>query len=93
MYLELEALLSTTNSFDIVGCSETWLNENSHLGSLNLSDYNLMVKNRVHSIGGGVCLYVNSKYTANVCEDLSVNDGHSDSLFIEINAVKGKKNL
>lgn len=85
---ELEALLSTSNPFDIVGCSETWLHENSHLGCLNIGDYNLMVKNRVHSSGGGVCLYVNAKYTANVCEDLTINDGYSDSLFIEIKTSK-----
>ena len=93
-HTELDSLLSTTNhSFDIVGCSETWLNENSHLDSLNIGGYNLMVKNRTYSVGGGVCLYVKSKYCVNVCENLTVNDGYSDSLFIEMNTIYAKKRI
>lgn len=91
-HMELESLLSTANHcFDIVGCSETWLNKISHLESLNISGYNLIIKNRTGTVGGGVCLYINSKYGVNVCEDLTVNDGFSDSLFIEINTENAKK--
>ena len=52
-----------------------------------------MVKNITYSVGGGVCLYVKSKYCVNVCENLTVNDGYSDSLFIEMNTIYAKKRI
>ena len=36
-------------------------------------------------------MYVKSKYCVNVCADLTVNDGHSDSLFVEMNTINAKK--
>lgn len=82
---ELVSLLTITNyGFDVVGCSETWLNERSHIDSLNIEGYQFFNKNRSHKIGGGVCLYVKSKLNASVCEDLNIDDGVSDSLFTEI---------
>lgn len=38
-----------------------------------------------------MCAYVNTKFDVNVCDDLTVNDGHSDSLFVELNTTDGKK--
>ena len=81
----------TDHGFDVVGCSETWLNERSHIESLNIEGYRLINKNRSDKIGGGVCFYVRSKLNAIVCEDLIIDDGLSDSLFIEIKTSNTKK--
>lgn len=84
------SLLSNTKCcFNIIGCSETWLNDKSYIDALNLEDYKLYHKDRFGRSGGGVCLYVRSNMHADVC-DLAVNDNHIDSLFIEIKNDKGK---
>lgn len=62
------------------------------MDTLNLDDYKLYNRNRLGRPGGGVCLYVDSGHSVNICDDLIIEDGHSDSLFIEIN-VKNGKNL
>lgn len=84
-YDELISLLSITDcGFDVVGCSETWLKESSHLDSLSIDGYTLFNKNRLNRSGGGVCLYINSNLTATICEDLAIGDDHSDSLFLQL---------
>ena len=59
--------------------------------SLNIEGYRLINKTRSDQIGGGVCFYVRSKLNAIVCEDLIIDDGLSDSLFIEIKTSNTKK--
>ena len=91
-HAELDSLLTKANyTFDIVACSETWLSDQSYNNILNINGYNLLVKNRSFSSGGGVCLYVKSNLSVNICDDLVLDDGFSDSLFIEINTMNAKK--
>jgi len=45
----------------------------------------LVIKNRPGHTGGGVCFYVHSRDHMSVCDDIVLDDNHSDSLFIEIN--------
>lgn len=55
---------------------------------LNLDGYKLYNRKRLDRTGGGVCLYIDSGHTVNICDDLIIEDGHTDSLFIEINVNK-----
>ena len=90
-YDDLAALLTTTGcKFDIIGCSETWLNDMSYIDLFNLKGYKLFHKNRIRKLGGGVCLYVNSRLQANVNANVDLDDP-SDSLFIDIELQNGKK--
>ena len=84
-YDDLTSLLTTTGcSFDIIGCSESWLNDYSCVDLFNLDGYTLHLKNRPNRRGGGVCLYVKNSLFVKVC-DFDIDDDHSESLFIEIN--------
>ena len=45
---ELVSLLSATGcNFDIIGISETWLNDRSYIDTLNIEGYKLFYENRV----------------------------------------------
>uniref|UniRef100_A0A6Q2ZN45 Reverse transcriptase domain-containing protein n=1 Tax=Esox lucius TaxID=8010 RepID=A0A6Q2ZN45_ESOLU len=70
--------------FDVIACSETWLNEFSNADLLNLDGYNLHIKNRPNRIGGGVCLYIKSTLKVKKI-DFFLEDDYCESLFIEIN--------
>lgn len=84
---DLVALLASTGkSFDIIGCSETWMSEQTLLDIYKIDGYSLHCVNRQGRIGGGVCLYVNSHYSVKECHDLTVDDDHTDSLFLEVMA-------
>ena len=88
---DLVALLHTLQcNFNIIGCTETWLNDKSYVNILNLDGYTLHHKNRQDRVGGGVCLYSHSSMHVNVRDDLTINDNHSESLFIEIDNKTGK---
>lgn len=89
----LTALLHDTGCpFNIIAFSETWLNDKSYIDILKLDGYSLYHKNRTDRNCGGVCLYVHSSTQANICDDLVINDSHTNSLFIEINN-KTNRNL
>lgn len=78
------------HNFDIIGCSETWLNGHTYLDIYNLNGYSLYYKNRLGKIGGGVCLYVNSQYSVKERTDIKLDDGYSDSLFLELKNINAK---
>lgn len=61
------------------------------MDTLNIDGNRLSNKNILAKTGGGVCLYVNSEYLVNVCDDLVIGDGQSDCLFIEMNINNAKK--
>lgn len=87
---DLVALLASTGkSFDIIGCSETWMSEQTLLDIYKIDGYSLHCINRQDRIGGGVCLYVNSHYSVKERHDLTVDDGHTDSLFLEVKMASG----
>lgn len=87
---DLVALLASIGkSFDIIGCSETWMSEQTFLDIYKIEGYSMYCINRQGRIGGGVCLYVNSHYSVKVRHDLSVSDGYTDSLFLEVKMSNG----
>lgn len=87
---DLVSLLNISGcQFDLIGCSETWLHDSSFIDILNLDGYKLFRKDIVGKQGGGVCLYVNSKLQAIVCDN--VDFGPSDSLFIDLNLLNSNK--
>jgi len=49
----LSLLASLDHKFNIIGCSETWINERSYLNTLNMDGYVLYNKNRTNRPGGG----------------------------------------
>lgn len=88
---EQESLISHKGyCFNIIGCSETWLNDKSFIDILNLEGYVLHYKNRPERIGEGVCLHVHSSMHVKLCHDLVINDNCTDSLFIEVNINKSR---
>ncbi len=78
------------HTFDVIGGSDSWINERSHgysqPGQVNIN------RNRLGKTGGEVFLFVDSLHSVNICDDFIISNGHSDSLFIEINVNNGKKN-
>lgn len=92
-YDQLVSMLSASGcSFDVIACSETWLNDRSYCDSFNLNGYKLYYKNRFGRMGGGVCLYVKSRFQANVCDNLALDDEQTDSLFVDI-SINATSNL
>ncbi len=76
---DLVTLLTSTGcSFDVIGCSETWLNNRSYINILNLEGYKLLTKNRSGRSGSGVCLYISSRLQMHVRDDIAIIDNHSD---------------
>lgn len=53
-------LMCTDHSFDIIGCSETWVHEQTFIDFYKINGYSAHFKNRLGRTGGGVCLYVKS---------------------------------
>lgn len=86
----LSLLASMDHMFNIIGCSETWINERASTNTLNLDGYVLYNKNRTGRPGGGVCVYANVQHSVTVRDDLYIDDGLSDSIFLELN-VENKK--
>jgi hypothetical protein len=46
-----------SNSFSVIGLSETWLNDNTH-DLVNLPGYDFISNHRQNKVGGGVGLYI-----------------------------------
>lgn len=89
----ISLLTATKHNFNIIGCCETWINERTYLDILKLDGYTLYNKNRTSKSGGGVCLYVHIQHSVTLRDDLFIDDGKSDSLFIEINTQENMKNI
>ncbi|CAJ0940289.1 unnamed protein product, partial [Ranitomeya imitator] len=83
---ELEAEIST-GDFDIVGITETWLDE-SYDWAVNLQGYSLFRKDRKNRRGGGVCLYVKSCLKSTLREDISEGNEDVESIWVEIHGGK-----
>ena len=67
----LHILLSTINSkFDIISICETWFNQ-YNLQLYNIEGYISFHTTRIDKHGGGVVLYINSKYKTNKINHLS----------------------
>ena len=76
-------------NFILIGVSETWLNEPSHL--LDIDGYNFIHKHRPNRSGGGVGLYISNNLEFKLRSDLSFDDiDIAESLFVEILRPHGK---
>ena len=76
-------------NFTLIGVSETWLNEPSHL--LDIDGYNFIHKHRPNRSGGGVGLYISNNLEFKLRSDLSFDDiDIAESLFVEILRPHGK---
>ena len=70
--------------FSVIGITETWLQNASHLVDIN--DFSFFHKHRLNRVGGGVGLYLSENYNSRIRGDLCFeNEEIAESLFIEIN--------
>ena len=81
---KLVQYLSNLNvNFDIIGISETWLNEtNKYI--YNLNGYNhvpLVRQDRVH---GGVALFISASFSYRILNEISIVNKDIECIFIEI---------
>lgn len=70
-------------SFDIIGLTETWINE-TNKNLYNIKKYVHKESFRKVKRGGGVSLYVKEGLSFTEREELSINNSHLESLFIEL---------
>ena len=84
-YTELQTMLNGLSfEFDVIGITETWLSESS-ADLYSIPGY----QDPHHSYrtarkGGGVSLYVKENIQFTVRNDIAVNDGSTENIFIEI---------
>ena len=64
---------SLDNKFDVLGLSETWLQENE-TDMYFISGYNHIAFLRLHVERGSVSLYINHKYDVDIRRDISFRD-------------------
>ncbi|XP_073519598.1 uncharacterized protein [Phyllobates terribilis] len=88
---ELEAEISTGN-YDIVGITETWLDE-SYDWAVNLQRYSLFRRDRRNRKGGGVCLYVKTCLKPTIREDVWEGNEEVESLWVEIHGAKNNNKI
>ena len=55
---------------DIIGITETWLNEEISDVELNINDYTIFRHDRLNKTGGGVILLIKKDIKVNICDDL-----------------------
>ena len=68
----LQILLSSLKyNFDIIGVTETWFNDNTHLEMYNIENYSLVEICRSDKTGGGVAMYVKNGIDYPIRNDLS----------------------
>ena len=78
---ELEAV-SQINNADFICITETWLNSSIPDSAVSLANYLIFRNDRLSSSGGGVCIYVNSKFS---CKRLrTYEDQGIESLWMSI---------
>jgi hypothetical protein len=88
-YANLTSLLASVNTkFSVIGITETWLQNDKHICSIE--GYNFVHNHRQHRTGGGVGIYLNSNLQYKSRNDLSFEDSTIELLFIEICRPQGK---
>ena len=72
-FTDLKVLLRTLDfSFDVIGLTETWLNE-SNADVFQLEGYDFCNKNKVAKHGGGVAFFIRSIINYTIIEQLTVD--------------------
>ena len=79
-------LTTLDHKFDIIGLSETWLNENNDIVP-GFSNYTQVHNYRTNRTGGGVSLLLSAYIRYHKFEDLSIITELFESIFIEIETV------
>ena len=90
-----DLLLNCSNSFNIICVTETWSTDNDIKNNSNfhLPNFDFIHQERKTGRKGGVILiYVKNHRKFKIIKDLSVSDGHSECVFVEIKN-KNSKNL
>ena len=90
-----DLLLSCSSSFNIICVTETWSTDNDIKNNSNfhLPNFDFIHQERKTGRKGGVILiHVKNHRKFKITKDLSVSDGHSECVFVEIKN-KNSKNL
>ena len=83
-------LNSLNNQFQIIGLTETWLNDNND-DLFKLDNYDFVNVNRSNKIGGGVGIYITNQIKYKLRTDLNTSiENVIESVFIEIITAVGK---
>lgn len=70
--------------FTVLVVTETWLKESTDV-AYDIDGYNCFSLHRENQIGGGIKLYVDDSFDANVVQELTSVDGAYERLFIKLN--------
>ena len=73
---------------DIIGITETWLNEEISDVELNINDYTIFRHDRLNKTGGGVILLIKKDIKVNIRDDLL--KGFEESVWCDVIAKSGK---
>ncbi len=85
----LSFLKSINSTFDIIGLTETWLNDEI-ICEYNMPGYALVYNNRNDNRGGGVAMYIKNNIKFKSRPDLDFNNNIINSKFIEISNINTK---
>ena len=62
LYRKIDQIATLYNTFDVICCTETWLNDSHTVSMLSIPNMVLFRKDRPLKKGGGVCIYVADKW-------------------------------
>ena len=62
LYRKLDQIACLYKLYDIICCTETWLDDNYTTGMLEIPNMVMYRLDRLHKRGGGVCIYVAIKW-------------------------------
>ena len=85
-------LLNSKLNCSVIGLSETWFTNSTHLPYYSLPGYDLITNNRTEKAGGGVGLYVSQNYEYELRPELNYMSDFIETLFAEI-IIPGDKNI
>ena len=78
-----------SNSYDMIGLTETWLDNDDFIAEYNIPNYVIFTKERTGKRGGGVILLIKKHLNPIEIKTNIVNN--VDSLYIELKNNSGKK--
>ena len=84
---ELKAIVST-ESYDLIAISETWIKQTDIDSEFNISGYDKIAKHRIHQRGGGIILYYKKFLELEHCYIETLKD--LEVIVVRINNVKTK---